>query len=281
MSGMKELAVALQLYSIRDIASKDFFGSLRQVKSIGYDYVEFTADFHGLSAAAIRRELDRLGLQAVSCHVPLDNLINDLDANLASLSTLGCRYVAVPWLDEPRRPGMPGYPAVVEAMGKIGRACHAAGLTLLYHNHDFDFVKLEGEYALDILYRSVPSDYLQTEIDTCWASVAGVDPAAYIRKYAGRSPIVHLKDYFISGTQTPGRMYSLIGSDGKDEGATGGRGSFDFRPLGMGVMDVPAILEAARDADTGYVVVEQDRSNDRPSLDASRISRDYLRSLGL
>ena len=50
------------------------------------------------------------------------------------------------------------------------------GIQLLYHNHDFEFVKLDGEYALDVLYSTIPADLLQTEIDTCWVKVAGVDP---------------------------------------------------------------------------------------------------------
>jgi sugar phosphate isomerase/epimerase len=248
---------------------------------MGYDYVEFTADFYGHTAAEVRKELNRLSLEAVSCHIPLDNLVADLDGNLKALATLGCRYVAVPWLDEPRRPGTPGYAGVVEAIKRIGKGCHDAGMTLLYHNHDFDFVKLGGEYALDVLYSSVPAKYLQTEIDTCWAKVAGVDPDAYIRKYAKRSPIVHLKDYVLSGTLKPGRMYSLIGADGKDDSSVDDAGSFDFRPLGLGMQDIPAILAASRDAGTLYVVVEQDRSSDRPSLEAARLSREYLRSLGL
>ena len=83
-------------------------------------------------------------------------------------------------------------------------------MQLCYHNHDFEFVKLNGEYALDILYKEVPADILETEVDTCWVKVAGEDPGAYLRKYTGRAHIVHLKDF--SGEKSE-HMYALIGID--------------------------------------------------------------------
>lgn len=277
---MKKLPVALQLYTVRDAAEKDFFGVLAQVKAMGYDYVEMTADFFGKTAQEIRAEMDRLGLICVSSHVPIDMLLHDLDNTLTTFQTLGCQYIAVPSLDEPRRPGNPGYAAVVEGMQKIGRACYERGMTLLYHNHDFEFIKVDGEYALDILYNSVDAKYLQSEIDTCWVNVAGVDPAAYVRKYANRCPVVHLKDFVMPGKK-PAQLYALIDETGKDDSTVeGDTEAFDFRPVGLGVQNFPAILEAAGDAGARYVVVEQDRSSQRPSLEAARISREYLKSLG-
>lgn len=278
---MKKLPVALQLYTVRDAAEKDFFGVLAQVKAMGYDYVEMTADFFGKTAQEIRAEMDKLGLRCVSAHVPIDMLLQDMDNTLTTFQTLGCEYIAVPWLDEPRRPGNSGYAAVVEGIQHIGRACYDRGMTLLYHNHDFEFVKLDGEYALDILYHSVDTKYLQSEIDTCWVNVAGEDPAAYVRKYANRCPVVHLKDFVMPGKK-PAQLYALIDETGKDDAAVGGdTEAFDFRPLGLGVQNIPAIVEAAGDAGAKYVVVEQDRSSQRPSLEAARISREYLKTLGL
>ena len=67
----------------------------------------------------------------------------------------------------------------------------------LYHNHDFEFVKMpNGQYALDYIYTEIPADLLQTELDICWVKVAGEEPVDYIKKYAGRAPVVHLKDFY-------------------------------------------------------------------------------------
>jgi sugar phosphate isomerase/epimerase len=71
-------------------------------------------------------------------------------------------------------------------------------------------VKLDGEYALDVLYREVSAEMLQTELDTCWVNVGGENPSDYVRKYTGRAPIVHLKDFTGSKSEN---MYALIGTD--------------------------------------------------------------------
>ena len=103
---------------------------------------------------------------------------------------------------------------------EIGKACKAHGIQTLYHNHDFEFAKMpDGRYALDYIYDTIPADLLQTELDTCWVKVAGEDPAAYVRKYTGRSPLVHLKDFHKEGK--PANMYKLIGTDVEEEESHG------------------------------------------------------------
>ena len=278
---MKKFPVAIQLYSVRDDMAKDFFGVLEQVKAMGYDGVEF-AGYYGKEAKDIKAKLDSLGLKAVSAHVPLAGLVEDVEGAIAFHKTLGAKYIAVPYLDEASRPGTPKWPEIVKQIRKIGEACQKAGIQLLYHNHDFEFVKIDGSYALDQLYAAVPVPYLETELDTCWIRVAGVNPAEYLRKYKGRSPVVHLKD-FVSGVGAAGKaMYALIDKDGKDKTVDViDRSSFDFRPLGQGKQDIPAILKAAEDAGTHWVVVEQDRSSDRPPMTAIKESREYLKTLGL
>ena len=84
---------------------------------------------------------------------------------------------------------------MIEGAKVLGEAAKKKGMTLLYHNHDFEFALIDGEYALDVLYREVPASLLETELDICWVNISGEDPAAYIRKYAGRAPVVHLKDF--------------------------------------------------------------------------------------
>ncbi len=270
---MKTLPVALQIYTVRDEAERDFSGTMQKVREMGYDYVE-PAGLYGLPAADYRRILDENGLRAVCAHVPVAELISDLEHTLADYQTIGCEYLAVPYLPEEMRPGTPGFAETLRQLERVGRASLALGMPLLYHNHDFEFVTMEdGSFGLDYLYRVIPPELLQTELDVCWIKVAGQDPAAYIRRYAGRSPIVHLKDF--AGEKSE-HMYELIGMECERDAAPS---SFEFRPLGRGVQDFPPILEAAVEAGARYVVVEQDAWQG-PSLEAARASRAYLRSLG-
>jgi sugar phosphate isomerase/epimerase len=135
-------------------------------------------------------------------------------------------------------------------------------------------MKIDGKYALDILYDTIPSDYLQTEIDTCWVNVGGENPSEYVKKYKGRAPVVHLKDFHLSGKR-PDRLYALIGLD-EDE-AQEEASTFEFRPVGHGMQNIPAIIEAAEASGAKWLVVEQDRSVGRTPLEAVQMSIEYLK----
>ncbi len=268
------LPIAIQVYSVRDDAAADLRGTLTAIKKMGYDGVEF-AGLYGYSAADIKAMCAELGLTPISAHVPYYDMVADPEGVLKVYAEIGCRYVAIPYLTPECRPGTDGFAKVVENAAMLGKVANALGMTLLYHNHDFEFEKLDGKYALEVLYDTVPADLLKTELDTCWVRVGGEEPAAYVRKYTGRAPVVHLKDY--AGGKSE-HMYELIGiaSDEKKPEEN----PFEFRPVGSGVQDMPAIIAAAEAAGAEWLVVEQDQ----PSMGLSPLacaekSIGYLRSL--
>lgn len=266
---MTKLPIGLQIYSVRDFAEKDFRGTMEQVKSMGYDGVEL-AGLYGRSAAEIKTVLDEVGLKLVSAHVPVKELL--LDEVLDAYASIGLKYIVIP----SRRLAENTESCLMEAIAEmkgIAERCSARGMKLLYHNHDFEFCKTNGSYNLDIIYREIPPELLETELDTCWINVGGEDPAAYVCKYASRIPVVHLKDYVGSKSEN---MYELIG----DESTNKTQMAFEFRPVGHGCQDMPAIIGAAEASGAEWLVVEQDRpSMEKNSLECARMSIDYLRSL--
>lgn len=274
---MKKFPIALQVFSVRDELAADFEGTLQQVKAQGYDGVEF-AGLYGRDPAAVRDMLARIGLTALSAHVPIDELLSDIPKVIGGYRTIGCRYIAIPWLDEKRRPGQEGWDRTLSDILRIAEEAKRQGMTLLYHNHDFEFTRVDGgDYALDRMYADIPADLLQTELDTCWVNVAGENPAAYVRKYAGRAPVVHLKDFVMPGKK-PAHLYELIGVETKE--TSDDAGAFEFRPNGYGAQDFPEILRAAEEAGAEWVVVEQDApSMGKSPLECAKMSIDYLRSL--
>ena len=193
---MKKFPIALQLYSVRDDLEKDFEGTLKKVKELGYDGVEF-AGLYGKSPAEVKALCEKYGLVPISAHVPFVDMMADPEKVLGDYAAIGCRFVAIPYLTEEYRPGTDGFQKTIEGARLLGETAKKLGMTLLYHNHDFEFAKIDGKYALDVLYDTVPADLLQTELDTCWVNVGGENPAAYVRKYTGRAPVVHLKDFFL------------------------------------------------------------------------------------
>lgn len=275
---MKKALIGYQVYSAREEASKDLLGTLKQLKALGYDGVEF-AGFYGHTAEEVKAMLDESGLVAFSDHVPFALIEKDMFGVIRDHLTIGCKYIAVPYLDDAHRPGQPGFADVLRTIVKFGRLCREAGIQLLYHNHDFEFVKLSGMYALDFLYAAVEPELLKMEIDTCWVNYSGENPAEYARKYTGRAPIVHIKDFV--GSRGGAQPYALIQADGSDDGKNSESTAFEFRPVGYGCQDVKAILEAGLDAGAFCFVVEQDQWYDRTPFEAAKMSIDTLRSLGL
>lgn len=274
---MAQLPIALQVYSVREDAQKDFKGTMQKIKDMGYQGVEL-AGLYGHSADEIRNVLDLVGLKAISSHVPLAELSDDCEKTLDKYEIIGCDYIAIPYLEEDKRPGQPGFETVIQAVLNIAKACKARQKTLLYHNHDFEFVRMKnGQYGLDYLYSEIPADLLQTELDTCWIEVAGESAVDYIQKYKDRCPLVHIKDYYMEGSPTDEPLYELIGIEEKRKARK--KSHFEFRPVGHGLQDIPAIVQASVESKTKWIVVEQDKSVGRPDLEAARMSIDYLRSL--
>ncbi|MBQ3519028.1 MAG: sugar phosphate isomerase/epimerase [Clostridia bacterium] len=272
------LPVALQLYSVRNEMEKDFEGTIRKVAALGYQGVEFAGLFDH-TAQQVKEICAAAGVEPVSAHVPLDELLADTKGTIAKYKEIGCRFIVIPYLPEERRPGFADFEKTLEAMKAIGAECKKQGLLMLYHNHDFEFVKLGDKYGLDVMYDTISADLLATELDTCWVNVGGENPAEYVLKYTGRAPVVHLKDFVMQGKEKPQKLYALIGIDDDEEQAS--EDAFSFKPVGSGVQDMPAILVAAEKAGAQWVVVEQDQPDKgHEELQCAQISRDFLKKLG-
>lgn len=245
--------VAIQLYTLREELSRDFAGTLRAVAELGYPAVQL-AGYGGLGAAELRRLLDGLGLRVAGNHVGLDRLEHHLDAEVAINRALGNRDLVVPAIPESRRRSAEDYQRCAELLDRIGERCRAEGLRFSYHNHDFEFVRFDGQYALDLLLGRTDPELVYFEPDVYWIAVAGEDPAVYIRKYAGRCPIIHLKDL------DPRREPS-------------------FAEVGAGTLQFEPIFEASEAGGAEWYVVEQDRCPG-PALESARISLENLRRWG-
>jgi sugar phosphate isomerase/epimerase len=266
-----DLKIGLQLYSVKDELEKNFITTLKKVKEIGYDYVEF-AGYFGKTAKEINKILDEIDLKCVSVHQNYDIFLNNAEREIEIIKILGAKYVAIPWMGVENHAGTKEYDNRIEEITKVGKLLKENNLQLLYHNHEFEFEKVNGEFKLDILYNRIPKEYLMTEIDTCWVKYAGYDPSKYLLQYLGRCPVVHLKDF---------TTVDLIDKEGKETKNNKEANGFKFKPLGEGVQDFKSIIKAAEKAQSKYLIVEQDSSPEMPALKSVEISRKYLKSLGL
>ena len=184
--------VGLQLYTVRDKMKEDFEATLARVAEIGYREVEF-AGYFDHAPADVRAILDRHGLSAPSTHIAL----GEIDAWKASLDTakaIGHDYVVVPWIPQEKRMTLDGWKNVADVFNRAAQMAHDTGLQFAYHNHDFEFPKMDGQIPYDLLLQNTDPKLVQLEIDLYWITKAGQDPLSYFARWPGRVPLVHVKD---------------------------------------------------------------------------------------
>ena len=269
--------IGVQLYSVRDAMAEDFEGTIKKVKEMGYDGVEFAGLFDN-SPEKVKAICDENGLVPISAHVSYDEIAADPEKVISDYAKIGCKYIAIPYAVEERRPGGELFDETVEGIRNFAAIGKNYGITMLYHNHDFEFEKLNGEYLLDLLYKALSADELQTELDTCWVNYGGEDPAAYLRKYAGRAPVVHIKDFVAKSRGA--KVYDLIGIDDGAQELADGEKDFSYMPVGYGVQDMPAIVDACKAAGAEWLIIEQDDpSMGKTPLECIKLSIDYLKTI--
>jgi sugar phosphate isomerase/epimerase len=247
---MRHDQIALQLYTVRELAGADLAGTLRAVAAAGYHSVELA----GLPATApgeLARLLDAAGLQAISSHEGIDRLRDDAEAVADRLAELRCPRAVVPWMPEIDRRTAEDVRRFAQALGGFARRFADRGIKLGYHGHAFEFEPLAGSTIWDILLAELPPE-VELELDVYWLAVGGRDPVEEIRADVGRVQLVHLKD------RAPG-------AEPHDA------------PLGEGNLPIAEIVAEAHAAGVEWYIVEQDEPAE-PLADITRSLR-YLQTL--
>ncbi len=241
--------IALQLYSVREQMAEDFEDTVRRVAEMGYDGVEVAALPDSGDSVAARMLFDELGLTVVGAHSPLP-LGEDREAVLETLAALGRPYLVCPWLNpETYFTSKDGVEEACALLNGANQVVTDAGMKLLYHNHWFEFETFGDDLAFALMAGCLDTS-VGFEVDTYWVRVAGLDPVALLRDLGDRVPLLHIKD-------GPGDVEAAMTA------------------VGTGIMDVPAILEAASPE---WLVVELDRC-ETEMMTAVEESLAYLRGL--
>jgi len=250
---MKQLPIALQLYTVRDDVDRDFAATLRAVSKMGYAGVE-QAGYGGLSVRALKDLLCNNGLQVAGSHVGIERLETELARVIEESLELGNPNVVVPYLGEERRRTAADYQRVAASLNSWSATLASHGLTLAYHNHAFEFDTLDnGRSGMDILFAETNLALVKAEVDTYWVLAAGHDPVQYLKRWAGRVALVHLKD------RDP--------ADGS------------YTELGTGDLPLDGIIDIAPAAGATWLIVEQDACK-RPPLESVEISFVNLKARG-
>lgn len=228
------LPLAVQLYTLRSLPL-DADDLLAAVAEAGYTGVELAGNL-GQSAEELRALLDKHGLKAVSAHVQLQAMEADLPAVVRFHKTIGNDTLIVPWLPEADRPTTAaGWTALGQRLDRLGRRVRMANMRLLYHNHDFEMVVLDGKAAIHWLLEAAKPEHVGFEPDLAWIVHGGQDPVAMLQQYRGRVARVHAKDV----------------SDNPAER--------NMADVGSGRLDWDVILPAVETAQAEWLIVEHDQ----------------------
>lgn len=247
---MAQYKLGIQLYTVRDACDTDFTGTLQALAKMGYQGFEFAWNYGGMSPEALAAFLKELGVQAAGLHTSLEEIANpDSDTYKYALAT-GAKYLTTSLAGEVAK----DWKATIADVAKAAAVAKAQGLVFTYHNHAQEFEMIDGVYALDLLYQMTDADVVKAELDTFWIQTGGADPVAYIKKYAGRVPEVHVKD---------------MDAETKS-----------FTEVGNGILDWDAIFAAAQEAGAEWMIVEQDICAGS-SVESARKSISFLQDMGL
>lgn len=191
---MSQIPVGLQLYSVREDCAKDLPSVLEAVSDMGYDGVEF-AGYHGFDAPMLRRMLDDNGLSCCGTHIGLDSLAADRIAETAEFhKTIGCQFLIVPWIDQKDRQSAADWLRLADRFNEASDRATAAGFRVGYHNHNFEFIPIDGHVPWDVFFSNTKPEVIM-QFDTANALSAGANATDYLRRYPGRAVTVHLKEH--------------------------------------------------------------------------------------
>jgi sugar phosphate isomerase/epimerase len=251
--------LGVQLYTVRDTIGGNPQSVLKAIQDIGYAEVEAT---YG-NLDKIWPALKETKLKPVSVHLDTALFFEGgakLDEAIADVKQRGFQYVVLPYIPPAQRGGLDVFKKLADTLNKSGEKVKAAGMTLCYHNHAFEFEPMEGTTGLELLMKQTQKGLVSLELDVFWVSVAGHDPVALLEKYSGRVALVHLKD---KASGIPVQFNERVAKEA-------------FKEVGNGTVNFPAVLAAAKKAGVKNYFVEQDQTPGDP-IASLRESYKYLR----
>lgn len=245
------MKIGAQLYTVRDY-TKDldgFSNTLAKIADIGYKYVQVSGTC-AFDAEWLKTELDKNGLKCPLTHTAPDKIVAQTKTVIDEHKIFGADYVGIGWYDLLKM----GSECFIDTFRESVIAIKEGGLSLSYHNHDFEFAKgSSGKLFFEEIAEAFSPEELKFTLDTFWVQAGGADPIEWIKNLKGRTPCVHLKD------MSYGRKMAAVGE---------------------GNMNFDGILDTCVDVGVKYAFVEQDDCNGEDPFDCLKTSYMYIKSRG-
>ena len=229
----------------------DWRSALSQAVSFGF--TEYEGGLQGDSPAVFLDFCRQIGLRPVAGGVQFSEDLDTVQQSFDRINELEMKYAVTYW------PWFSGGPFTlddckksVEVRNKMGALAEGNGLVFCWHNHDKEFHAMEEGLPFDYLMQNTDENLVKCEMDIYWVKKGGGNPLEILKQYAGRIPILHVKD------MAPGEEQ-------------------DFACPGSGIIDfAPIFAEAHRQGIKHYFV---ERDNVPDGLACLQSSSEYLRNL--
>lgn len=248
--------IGIQLYTLKDVINDDPKGILKQLAGFGYKELETygykEGKLFGLPVAEFGKVVKDLGMRTVSGHYGIDIFEKDLERAIGDAKSLGQEYVVLPWLGDSYRT-LDGIKGVCNTLNKAGELAKKSGIRIGYHNHDFEFQKMDGKVLYDVMLAELDPKLVSMEMDLYWVVYAGYDPLKYFAAYPGRFEQWHVKD--------------------RDKEVTNRN-----TEVGAGSIDFKSIFAQAKLSGMKHFYVEQEYFA-RPSIESAKICIDNLKKM--
>ena len=252
---MPKKIIGIQLYTLRNQVKEDFTGTLQKIADIGYNAIEAAgyADgkFYGYPPKEYKKINEDFGLIPQSSHTMVN--IENIDKVIEDTLEAGMTYLVLPYLSEDKRRTIDEYKKTAEEFNKIGERCKNSGLQFAYHNHAFEFEKMNGIIPYDILLEQTNPEFVTMQLDLYWMVYGGYEPIDYFGKYPGRFGLWHVKD--MDNTEKR-----------------------ESTEIGKGIIDFEKVFADKERAGMKYFYLEQE-SFKIPPFESIAISYNYLNNL--
>jgi sugar phosphate isomerase/epimerase len=235
------MPIGVQTWEVRDEIGKDFDGTLNKLAADGFRAIEMCSppgykdygfgDLAGMKASEMRERIHKAGLTCESCHFGFSELKGSMDERIAFAKELGLKQMIISTFSLPKTSTLADWKTAVEEANKLGERAHKAGIQLGFHNHNFEFAKIDGKLVYDEIMSEFDPKLIKMQFQVAVVEL-GYNAADYFAKYPGRFISMHLADW--------------SATDKKQV------------PLGQGVVDWKKLFAAARKAGVKNYFVEME-----------------------
>lgn len=248
--------IGAQYYTLRNYIQtvEDFETTCKKVKEIGYKIIQISGT--SLAAADMRPIIDKYGLEVVTTHKVFKDFVEHLDDVIDYNKTLGCKLCGLGVMPGSAMAEKDGLEKFIYQMNAVAKELQKEGLLFGYHNHAFEFIKMDGKTVMERLIEETDPDGVKFIVDTYWVQAGGKNPVDFIKGLGERAMAVHFKDMKANADNT-----------------------HEYCEVGEGNLDWNAIIEACDEAGTKWALVELDVCK-RDPFESLKMSYDFLKTKG-